>query len=266
MSIGSIGSAGNPLLLAMLTRLSATSGDGPSSSGASGSAATPVSDNPGNSVTGNGKAQFSDQILALLVQMQSGSTSSTASSSSTGVNPLSQLMSAVDTDGDGTISQSELETFIEGKGGTQGEADALFSGLGGQNGSGNLTQSQLSNDLQQASLSPMHGHHHGHHHGHGASADKVASQLMQAMDSNGSGGVSQSEFENFVTGLGGTTGEADADFAALGSQNAASISVTQFSSAISAFQAAGMGQNNPASPILSLLDDIAKNPAPTTSV
>lgn len=263
MSIGSVGSAGNPLLLAMLTRLSATSGDGASSS--SGSAATPVNDNPDNSVTGNGKAQLSDQILALLVQMQNGSTSSTASSSSTGVNPLSQLVSAIDTDGDGTISQSELETYIEGKGGTQGQADALFSGLSGQNGSGNLTQSQLSNDLQQASLSPMHGHHHGHHH-HGASADKVASQLMQAMDSDGSGGVSQSEFENFVTGLGGTTGEADADFAALNSQNAGSISVSQFSSAVSAFQTAGQGQNNPASPILSLLDDIAKNPAPTTSV
>ena len=150
-----------------------------------------------------------------------------------------------------------MESYIEGKGGTQAEADALFNALN-QNGSGNLTQAQLQSDLQNAA--PMHAHHGHHHHGGGHSADQVGAQLVQAMDSDGDGSVSQSEFENFVTGLGGTVSEADTDFAALNTQNSSGITATQFSSAITAFETSGQN-GTAANPVLTLLDDLAKNGA-----
>ena len=258
--IGSVGTTANTFLLSMLSRLSGTSATSAASSPASSAAPSGGDGMPDNALKGSSKASISDQILALLVQMQNGTSSpsssaSTSSSSlSTSVSPLSQLMSTLDTDGDGTISQSELETYIEGQGGTQQQADALFAGLN-QGGSGNLTQAQLSSDLQGARPAGAHGHHHGHH-----SASSVASQLVQAMDTDGDGSVSQSEFQSFVTGLGGTTGQANADFAALDPDNTGAVTTSQFSSAISAFEQAGQGQTG-ASPVLTLLDDIAGNPA-----
>lgn len=175
-------------------------------------------------------------------------------------------MSAIDTDGDGSISQSEMESYIQGKGGTQSQADALFSALN-QNGSGNLTQTQLASDLQSAAASRPHSHHH--HHGGPPSADTVASHLLQAMDTNGNGTVDSTEFTNFVTSLGGTVSEGSADFAALDTQNSGSVSANQFSAAITAFESAAQTQSaasmSSGSPILTLLDAMAKNASAGTT-
>ena len=184
----------------------------------------------------------------------SAGTSSTASTTSQ--DPLTKLVSAIDTNGDGSISQGEMESYIESKGGTQAEADLLFSSLN-QGNTGNLTQTQLASDLQNAGGPQAH---HGHHHHHGAppSADDVASKLVQAMDTSGDGTVDQSEFENFVTSQGGTTSQADSDFAALDTSNSGSVSASQFSSAITAFELAGQSQSvtGTTSPILALLDGL----------
>ena len=76
------------------------------------------------------------------------------------------------------------------------------------------------------------------------------------MDSDDSGSVSQSEFENFVTGLGGTTSQADADFSALDPNNTGSVTATSFADAVTALQSsAGSGQ----SPVLNLLDAFRSN-------
>jgi Ca2+-binding EF-hand superfamily protein len=230
---------------------------------------------------GSGKGDLSAQIMGLLMMMQNdptASTTSTASTASTSQNasntsqdPLSELVSSIDTNGDGTISQSEMEAYIESKGGTQAQADTLYSSLG-KNSEGNLTQAQLSTDLQQAgasSASRPHGHHHHHHSGGSSSANDVASQLMQAMDTNGDGTVSQSEFENFVTGLGGTTSEADTDFSALTTQNSGGVTANQFSNAITAFESGNQLQSlaglNTSSPILTLLDAFAKQTSSGTA-
>jgi Ca2+-binding EF-hand superfamily protein len=161
----------------------------------------------------------------------------------------------MDTNGDGTVSQGELESTIEGQGGTQAQGDALYAGLS-QNGSGNLTQTQLANDLQSAA--PAHRGHHGHHH-HGA-AGQAGSKLVQAMDSNSDGSVDKSEFESFVTALGGTTGQADADFTSLQGQGSGGITATQFNDAVSAFEQSSAGGG---SPVLDLLDGIAKTVSST---
>lgn len=100
---------------------------------------------------------ISDQVLGFLVSLQNEAESAAQSASASGVqsatnaiqNPLSQAFSAVDTNGDGTISESELENFVEGQSGTQSAADALYAGLT-QNGTQSLTQPQLASDVQNA--------------------------------------------------------------------------------------------------------------------
>jgi len=288
MSISGIGSygAGSPsqLLAALLSKLDSTQSatNATSTNSTSSSTDSTVSDSStDNSLTGSGKGDLSAQILGLLMMMQndpnaSGSaTSSTSTSSSTSADPLAKLVSAIDTDGDGSITKSEMESYITGKGGTgkggtAGQADSLFSALD-QNGSESLTQTQLASDLQNASQSQAPGGTHGHHH-HGGppSADDVASKLVQAMDTSGDGTVSKSEFENFVTSVGGTTDEADTDYAALDTQNSGSVTASQFSDAIKAFEDADSQTQSVAgtassSPILTLLDVFAKNASSSTN-
>jgi len=162
-----------------------------------------------------------------------------------------------------------MESYIQSQGGTQSEADSLYSSLG-KNSAGNLTQAQLSSDLQQAGAngpSGANGHHH--HRGQPPSADNVASKFVQAMDTNGDNSVDKSEFENFVTSLGGTTSEADTDFAALDTQNSGSVTANQFSDAIKTFEADSQTQSVAASsttsPILALLDAFTKSASTTTT-
>jgi Ca2+-binding EF-hand superfamily protein len=271
MSIGGIGSANglSQSLAMLLSQLTGTQASGSVTDdaadefgGCAAAPAAPQAAGANNSLTGSTKASLSDQILALLTQLQqqagtSGANASTAISTisaSTAIgtsDPLQQLISAMDSDGDGTVSQSEMESYIEKQGGTAAQGDALFAGLN-QGGTGNLTQSTLASDLQQAqSTGAMHGHHHHHHHA-APSADQVGNDLVSAMDSDGSGAVDQSEFENFVTGLGGTTAQADSDFAALDPQDTGSVDAAQFSSAVTALQTASA--SGPQSPILTLLD------------
>jgi Ca2+-binding EF-hand superfamily protein len=89
------------------------------------------------------------------------------------------------------------------------------------------------------------------------------------MDTNADGSVSKSEFENFVTSLGGTTGEADADFTALDTSGSGSVTSSQFSDAIKAFEDSTSTQNvaglSSTSPILALLDVFAKNATSSTA-
>jgi len=265
MSISSVGATNsNQLLLSMLSQLDATnSATSSTSSGTSSStSSTGISTSSSvNSLTGSGKGDLSSQILGLLMMMQNdpsatASSGTTSTTSTTPQNPLAKLVSAIDTDGDGSISQGEMESYIESKGGTQVQADKLFSSLN-QGNTGNLTQTQLASDLQSAGGPQAH---HGHHHHHGVppSADDVASKLVQAMDTSGDGTVDQSEFENFVTSLGGTTSRADADFAALDTSNSGSVTANQFGSAITAFESASSPQSmtGTTSPILTLLDGL----------
>ncbi len=280
MSIGSLGASAISALLSQLTSTqattSATSAPADEFGGCS-TASPPQQGGSGNALTGSTKASLSDEILALLTQLQqqAGAISPTTGSSTslstisasttigttgTASDPLSKLFAAMDGDGDGTVSQSEMETYIQSKGGTAAQADALFSGLN-QNGSGNLTQTQLASDLQQAS--PAGGAHHAHHHHHArASADQIGNDLVKAMDGDGNGAVDQSEFETFVTGLGGTAGQADADFSALDPNGTGSVTANQFSSAVTALQSANA--SGP-SPILTLLDAFKQTAGPIAS-
>jgi hypothetical protein len=186
--------------------------------------------------------------MQVLVMMQNAPNAS-QSSTSTG-DPLSNLVSAVDTNGDGSISQSELETYLEGVGGTQAQADTLYNSLQ-KNSAGNLTQAQLSSDMQNAA--PAHGGHHHHHHHQAAASGQSGSQLFQTTDANGSG--DQSGLGTFLTSLGGTAAQAASTFAAVAPPGPGGLAASAFSNAVSAFAQNATSGNQ--SPILAMLDSIA---------
>src|SRR6185437_2180558 len=101
---------------------------------------------PSNALSGSTTAQVSDTVLGVLVgmqQMSDGADSATSSNS-----PLDQVFQAMDTNGDGSVSQSEMETYLEQQGATQGQADAMFASLD-QNSSGSVSESQMQTALQQ---------------------------------------------------------------------------------------------------------------------
>ncbi len=224
MSLLSVGASGfgNPsqILARMLSQLDssqATTTD-PSSknAGAATSAifAAPDTD-ASTALTGADQSKLSDQILALLVQLQqqtqadgsqttNANNSSAAGSGSTISKPVHDLLSAIDSNGDGTVTQSEMETYIQQQGGTQSQADKLFTALA-QNGSSGISEDQLASDIAQG----LKAHHHHHHHqavdappsssGDTSSAD-LASQIFGGLDSDKDGTLSSAELT--AAGLG----------------------------------------------------------------
>jgi Ca2+-binding EF-hand superfamily protein len=177
---------------------------------------------------------LSGDLLMALANLQSQSGSSPANvSSASGVSPVQQLFSAMDSDGDGEVSQGEMETYVEKQGGTQSKADSLFTSLGQTSG---VTESQMQSAVSQAQQAQQ-GHHHGYHGAYaGQQADNVASTLLQAMDSNDNGSVDQSELTNFVTANGGNASAAASDFTALNSSGSGSLNSADFAKAWQAYQ------------------------------
>lgn len=266
MSIGAMGASGsgnlNQILASLLSRIdpSTTSTDDTDDTDFTPDAGSAPCN---NALTGSTSAQLSGSVLGVLMglQQQSGTQpSGSAASSATGSNPLDQLFTAMDSDGDGSVSQSEMETYLGQQGATTGQADALFASLD-QNGSGGISESQMGSALQQ-SAQVHRGGGGGHHHHHGTSGtSSAADTLLQAMDADNSGSVSQDEFSDFVTQNGGTTSEADTDFAALDASGTGTLNSADFMSAIQKYQS-NMG-NGASSPMLNLLDAFAQNATPT---
>jgi Ca2+-binding EF-hand superfamily protein len=226
-----------------------------------------------NALTGSATPQLSGQILMTLMAMQQqGATGSltaaaspaSASASASSADPLQQLFSAMDTDGNGSVSQSEMESYIENAGGTQAQADSLFSALD-QNGASGISEGQMSSAVQQAQSGG--GHHHHHHHKVGGSSDptdQMANTLLQAMDTDDDGAVSQSEFTGFVTANGGTAADAAGDFAALDGSGSGSLTSADFAKAWQNMQSQQTSQSS-GSMVVSMLDAFAKAGASTSS-
>jgi len=253
MSISSVGASGfgNPsqILALMLSRLDKTQSPDNTTMTTSGNAA-PGND-AGTALTGTDQSKLSDRILAVLVELQqqgsagesnpgNGANAPAPSASATG-NPVQQLFSAMDGNGDGVVSQSEMEGYIQAQGGTQSQADELFSSLD-QNGSGGLSETQLTNDVAQG-----HRAHHGHHH-HGeasqpnadasSSTADLASQIFGALDSDQDGTLSpdelMAEMQNSTSASGPVSRSASSGnpdlLASIDSNGNGSISNSEFSS------------------------------------
>jgi len=297
MSISSVGGGLNQYLQALLQQLNSLQSQGTTATSdptqtqapGFGDCSTDMGTPSATGTTTAPSQTLSDEILALLTQLQQaaqtgGSTTgastqiqalatqgaSTQIAAASASDPLTQLMSAMDSNGDGSISETEMESFIQAQGGTKDEADSLFTALN-QGSTGNLTQATLSQDLQQGQAALANGpqgpHGAHHHHHHVPSADDVANNLVSAMDTNGNGSVDESEFTSFVSQIGGTSADATADFAALDPNNTGSVSAAQFSTAIKAFETANQTASNLAdtsNPLLTLLNGFASTS--TTSV
>lgn len=283
MSVGGIGSGHQAQLNQILSKLFSRldSADGSAGSSASSSSTDSAAPSASTGASSDAVGRLSDEILALLVQLQqagsggsacgsdcggdagsAGSTDATSQAGQTGQSAVQQLFSAIDTNGDGAISKSEFESYITQNGGTQQEADAIFSQLD-PSGTGSINENQLA-DAAKA------GRHHGHHHHHGGVA-QAADNLFSAIDTDGDGSISKQELETFVTQQGGTTAEADQDYAALDPDNTGSVSKSQFEQAFQQLSfsgapnaAQGAASDGTASPLANLLDKFTLTPLDTT--
>ena len=99
---------------------------------------------------------FSDQMQAQLIGYQAqgwpGASGPQAGDPQPGDQLAQSLFSQIDGNGDGAISQSELEQAVTKAGGSKSGADALFAKLD-PNGTGSVTQQQFINALQPPSAS-----------------------------------------------------------------------------------------------------------------
>jgi Ca2+-binding EF-hand superfamily protein len=133
----------------------------------------------------------------------------------------SQMMSSLDTNGDGVISQDEAQAT-----GNQNAAQA-FATLD-TNGDGSISQDELTNAVQQS------GPHRGHHHHKGASAGDAASALMNALDTDGQSGLSLNEVTAAVGGE-GSSNAIQSGFSALDTDGNGTLSVSELTSAINSY-------------------------------
>jgi Ca2+-binding EF-hand superfamily protein len=230
------------MLSSLLSQLGSTSSSTDTSSSSSftgqcsAPAPSPAAASSSNALTGSTKPSLGGQVLMTLMHMQEDTSQSASGSAAgaSGSDPLQNLFSAMDSDGDGSVSQSEMESYVQNAGGTATQADQLYTALGGTTStdsstSSGITEQQMASDLPQAPTGA--GGHHGHHHAHGAGGKNGADALLQALDTNDDGSVSQDEFSNFVTSNGGTQDEATSDFSALDTTGAGSLSSADFANA-----------------------------------
>jgi hypothetical protein len=139
-----------------------------------------------NPITG-GLSQISPQTMSALISAQSrasAGTSATAAQSPS--DPLQDLFSQIDADGNGQITKSEFENAL-GAGGTNlAMADDVFNKLD-TNGDGSVSLDEMKSALQGAG-----GHHHGHHHHLAASSDTGGSDGSATSGTGGTGSSADS--------------------------------------------------------------------------
>ncbi len=227
---------------------------------------------------------FSDQMQAQMIGYQAQGWPG-ASSAQPGGQLAQNLFSQIDSNGDGSISQSELEQAITAAGGTKAGADALYAKLD-PNGTGSVSEQQFAQGLASlsqpgAAQGAPHAHHH-HHHGGGAGAasatnddgaddaltalfdadsggaanspTQIAQNIFSQIDSSGTGAITQSQLEQAVTAAGGSTSGADALYAKLDPNGTGSITQQQF---VDALQPPSTSGTTAQDALLALLDPAA---------
>lgn len=152
-----------------------------------------------------------------------------------------KIFSSIDSDGNGSITKTELESAVTKAGGTTGQADALYSQLD-PNDTGSVSESQFSANMPVPMLSPqMMSQLISYQSGDGSDSAgsvggigggnpgaQIASDLFSSIDTDGDGSITKSELESAVTSAGGTTDEADALYAKLDPDNTGSVRESTF--------------------------------------
>ena len=227
---------------------------------------------------------FSDQMQAQMIGYQAQGWPG-ASSAQGGGQLAQNLFSQIDSNGDGSISQSELEQAVTAAGGTKAGADALYAKLD-PNGTGSVSEQQFAQGLANLSqLGPTqgapHAHHHHHHGGGGAGADdaltslfnadgggagnsptQIAQNIFSQIDTSGTGAITQSQLEQAVTAAGGSTSGADALYAKLDPNGTGSVTQQQFIDALQPPSTAGTTAQDA---LLALLDPASQSGTPAVA-
>ena len=161
----------------------------------SGSASSTANFTPWQPSTGS-SGQISPQTMSDLIATQ-GQSGTNVSGATSFKDPLQDLFSQIDGNGDGQISKSEFESAL-GAGGTNvANADSVFGKLD-SNGDGSVNFNELKSALK--------GGHHGHHHA-ASSTDSSGSNsgsssgdpLMQALSGASSSSTSNSDGSTSTT-------------------------------------------------------------------
>lgn len=259
--VGAVGAASQLLstLLQKLASASSTSSSSSSSSTATASVSGFQQALPGDtkkSLTPPLTPTLNGDILSALIALQA-QTGDTAQSSASGdaSSPVQQLFSAMDSDGDGEVSQTEMESYIEKQGGTQAQADALYNSLDQGNSSGGISEDQMQTAVTNARQS--HAHHHRHHGtGNGQEPQGLAGAFMQALDANNDGSVSEDEFNDYMAKNGASADYAKDAFAQLDQDNSGALTSADFAKALSAYQSP-QSSSSPTSMMASLLNQLS---------
>jgi Ca2+-binding EF-hand superfamily protein len=203
---------------------------------------------PNVSMQGGGAASLSGATMSVAVSLQisnpaSAGTSSTkaAATPSVGQDIAKDLISSLDTDGDGQVSADEINAAFKAAGITT-DASKTSDAVKklDADGNGSLSAAELGTAIDakiQAQGVRAGGHHGGHHHDHDGggsppSASAVASSLVSSLDQNSDKGLSLSEM---LKGLGQTTDATSAQTTAFGSLDSngdGSLSSDELTSAI----------------------------------
>ena len=159
-----------------------------------------------------------------------------------------QMISALDTDGDGQLSLSEIDNALGAESGTAGSQIASAVSQLDTNGDGKLSADELTAGLEAAKAHGSGGGHHHHHHAESASSSDLASQLIASADSNNDGVLSSDEVAKALgidtsstTGTAGSSTTSDAFsqvFASLDTNGDGSLSASELTAGIDAFRAA----------------------------
>lgn len=190
-------------------------------------------------------AQFASDTLSSLLSAQEAPASS--------ANVAAQVIGAADTNGDGSLSLSEVQQAIGGD--TTSGSSSLsqaFSQID-TNGDGQISASELTNALSAQNAAQNAGgssqaqaaHRHHHHGGQGAggasSSTDLASQLLGSADTNGDGQLSVAEIQNAL-GASSTSSTSSTSSASSTSAASSTSSTDALSSAIAKLDTNGDGQ------------------------
>lgn len=130
-----------------------------------------------------GSGAFNPTTMAALLGVQEQATGAAANSgvsgAAQGTSFSDRLFAQIDTNGDGSISQSELEAAFAVGGKDSSTADAVFAKLD-TNGDGSVDPSELKSGLRQAAEMRFH-HRHG---GGNVSSNGLANMLQNASKSS----------------------------------------------------------------------------------
>jgi Ca2+-binding EF-hand superfamily protein len=195
-----------------------------------GSSATPSASGPAPA-----QAQLASQTLSGLLAAQQ-------SQPPTASDLAQQMISSLDTDGDGQLSLSEIDNALGADSTTSDSQIASAVSQLDTNGDGKLSASELTSGLQAAKA---HGGGHHHHHAGGASSTDLASQLISGADGNGDGVLSPDEVAQAlgIAAPAASTASTPSDafsqlFSQMDANGDGSLSASELTSAIDAFRMA----------------------------